>query len=382
MTCVVPATSLSNPARFFLRCARVAAVVTLALSPAAARAHGAVLRAPTSADPSTLDVELAVAVTPYGTTRWTRLTVAGPPSVLWLVPARPGAALDWATSGWLTTLEGATSPRVAPPTATPPCGMPATAERVRRWTASGVEKFPRAVVVLESAGTARSHVAARGFVMSRRRRREARRSLRARLRARLARARRRRRREHLVADAAHQRRRRAGRPARAHRQHEDAGARHRDRDRATAPPRSLVRATLDPSMVSWGRNYSSYAKARSSALFNGGGAIWMRESASHEVLFDGVAVPRDTPIQPLVERATFARRTDRRSRRATPQLATPRARRRRSDDRVPPARSLAFRVGPRARRRRRPSILLRSRVAPASTTSRSRSRARRRRRRS
>ena len=70
VTCVVPV-GLSNPARFVLRCARVAAVLALALSPATAVAHGAVLRAPTSADPTTLDVELAVAVTPYGTTRWT-----------------------------------------------------------------------------------------------------------------------------------------------------------------------------------------------------------------------------------------------------------------------------------------------------------------------
>ena len=95
MTCVVTV-GLSNPARFvleFARRARVAAVLALALSPATALAHGAVLRAPTSTDPTTLDVELAVAVTPYGTTRWTRLTVGGPPSVLWLVPVRPGAVL-------------------------------------------------------------------------------------------------------------------------------------------------------------------------------------------------------------------------------------------------------------------------------------------------
>ena len=157
---------MSNPARFIPRCARIAAVIALALSPAAASANGAVLRPASSTDPSTLDLEIAVAVTPFGTTRWTRLTVGGPPSVLWLVPARPGATLDWATEAWLTSLESATTPRVAPPSATPPCGMPATAERIDPWTTTGAQKFPRAVVVHVSAGDVRSHVTARGFVMS------------------------------------------------------------------------------------------------------------------------------------------------------------------------------------------------------------------------
>ena len=117
MTCV-RSFGLSKPARLVvssvLSCARIAAVTALALAPLSASAHGAVLRPAAAADPSTLDVAVAVAVTPFGTTRWTRLTVAGPPSVLWLVPARPGAALDWASEGWLRTLEAATSPRITP----------------------------------------------------------------------------------------------------------------------------------------------------------------------------------------------------------------------------------------------------------------------------
>lgn len=297
MTCVV-LIGLSNPARFVIRCARVAAVLALALSPATAVAHGAVLRGPTSADPTTLDVELAVAVTPYGTTRWTRLTVGGPPSVLWLVPARPGAALDWATSGWLTTLEGVTTPRVAPPTATPPCNMPAAAERIAPWSSIATEKFPSAVVLLDSIGNARSHVASRGYAMSA--------DVDAKVADLYARG------SSLVALEF------AG----------GAGAtlssptlRISD-DGAPVVPLALTGSAstpvhvtaivfasgaaalpgtreLDPSAITWGRNYSTFSDARASALVTGGGAIWVRESASHAVLFDGVPVPRDTPITPL-----------------------------------------------------------------------------------
>ena len=160
---------MSNTARITSRIplvARIAAVATLAIIPRAAHANGAVLPPANAAEPSALDIELAVAVTPFGTTRWTRLTVGGTTTVLWLVPARPGAALDWASDGWLATLEEATSPRVAPPSASPPCGLPAAPERVPSWSTVGVKKFPRAVAVQASANDARAYATTHGYAVS------------------------------------------------------------------------------------------------------------------------------------------------------------------------------------------------------------------------
>jgi hypothetical protein len=48
--------------------------------------------------------------------------------VAWLIPARPGAALDLASDAWLEALEAASSPRVVPPDITPPCGIPGGVE--------------------------------------------------------------------------------------------------------------------------------------------------------------------------------------------------------------------------------------------------------------
>ena len=80
--------------RFTARCSLIGTVAAaLLVASHAAHATGAVLPPAGSAEPSTVDMELAVAVTPFGSTRWSRLTVGGASSVLWLVPARPGAAL-------------------------------------------------------------------------------------------------------------------------------------------------------------------------------------------------------------------------------------------------------------------------------------------------
>ncbi len=65
-----------------------------------------------------------------------------------------------------------------------------------------------------------------------------------------------------------------------------------------APPAGAPRA-LDLGLTCRGvRPAASFASARANALADGGGATWIRESSSHEVVFDGVAVPRSTPIQP------------------------------------------------------------------------------------
>jgi hypothetical protein len=109
---------------------RIAALTAAAFffSESTGLANG-VLAPAAQSDPSTLDLAIAVARTPYGMIRWSRVSVAGPGRVLWLVPARPGAAIDWAPQAWLDALDEATAPRVIPPTATPPGGMQRGAER-------------------------------------------------------------------------------------------------------------------------------------------------------------------------------------------------------------------------------------------------------------
>jgi hypothetical protein len=289
---------LSNPPRFFTWCARAAAATALVLSPAAAHANGGVLPPSNAVDPSTLDIDVAVAVTPFGTTRWTRLTVGGSSSVMWLVPARPGAAVDWASDGWLTALGDATTPRVAPPSDTPPCGIPNTPERVAAWGTSGTQKFPFAVAVHETLSIARAHIGARGFAAST--------EVDAKIAEIYSRG------YALVSLEL------------------DTGGggtfstptlRISDDGGAIVPValtgsrQTLVHVTatvlsegpavlsgaqeIDASALHWGRNYSSWTNARTTLLLNGGGAQWLRESASHDVLFNGVPLPRSSPIQPL-----------------------------------------------------------------------------------
>jgi hypothetical protein len=301
VTCV-RSCGLSNPARFalsftLLSCARIAAVAALALAPLTASAHGAVLRPAAAPDPSTLDVEVAVAVTPFGTTRWTRLTVAGPPSVLWLVPARPGAALDYASEGWLTALEAATSPRIIPPSGpVPPCPNPSTPERVEAWSSKGAQKFPRSVTVHATASDVRAYASAQGYVVP------------TEVDARIG---------DLYAlgyalvslelDTASG----AVVSSPTLRVSDDGAA--RPPLALTGSTRASVRVTaivigaspaqlpgareLDPSVLSWGRSYSDYASARSGAASGN----WLRESASHSALFDGIDVPRDAAIEPLAQ---------------------------------------------------------------------------------
>jgi hypothetical protein len=275
-----------------------ATVAALALSPTSARANGAVLAPTSSADPTTLDIELAVAVTPYGTTRWTRLTVgSSEQSAMWLVPVRPGAALDWANEGWLTALEDATLPRVAPPSEMAPCGMPSSTEEVASWSTVGPQKYPHDVVVLDSAETTRTYVTSRGYALSTEE-------------------------DAKVGDVY------ARGYALVSLELDIPGPatssptlRISD-DGAPIVPLALTGSTstvtrvtalvvgpgpadlpgareLASSSIVWDFDGSSYAADRASALAIGGGAFWIRESSSHDVVFDGVAVPRAAPIQAL-----------------------------------------------------------------------------------
>lgn len=112
---------------------------------------------------------MAVAATPTGTTRWSRFNVSGGGTVLWLVPARPGAALDLRSDRWLDALAEGSKPRVFPPSEPEPttCTVRDGIE-VPAWSAPrGSIVSPSNAVVLEDEATARAHIAARGFVLSR-----------------------------------------------------------------------------------------------------------------------------------------------------------------------------------------------------------------------
>ncbi len=265
----------------------------LLLSSPLTHASGAVLSYEGASDP-TVDVEIAVAVTPFGTTRWTRLTVDQAEHVLWLLPARPGAAIDWTTDTWLTALHDASTPRVAPPTTSPPCGMPTATQRVPPWSPIATKTLPRAVTIHMSENELRRHASARGFA---------------------------------IGDAVGAKVRDAyagGSAFVAVELSSDGGVRSTPTLRVsddgpavvplalTGSRTSMVRVTAmilgegsatipgaQPLEPRWGSAGSTFARDRQTALANGGGSVWLVESTSHDVVFDGVAVPHAEPIEPL-----------------------------------------------------------------------------------
>ena len=251
-----------------------------------------------SGDPSTVDMEIAVAITPFGATRWSRLTVGGTAAVMWLVPARPGAALDWAADAWLGALQDASTPRIRPPTATPPCGMPATPQHGAPWIPTAAKKFPRAVTVHASEAQVRAHVAARGFDVS------------GPASARIAEAY-----GKGYALVSVELDTSGGTVSTPTLRVSDDGAaivplaltgNRTTSVRVTAmvigEGSALLPGAHDLSGVSltWGQTGSSFAAERARVIVNGWGDTWLRESASHDILFDGIAVPNAEPIQPLV----------------------------------------------------------------------------------
>lgn len=153
--------SLRHRARLF---ALVAGAPLLAS--ATAHANGGVLSPESAtAPPSQLDVSSAVAVTPFGTTRWARITVAGVPKAMWLVPARPGAALDWSSEAWLDALDDASAPRILPPAGDLKCSFPTSEDRVATFGSIGTLRTATGTTVLATEAEARAHATARGFAI-------------------------------------------------------------------------------------------------------------------------------------------------------------------------------------------------------------------------
>jgi hypothetical protein len=122
---------------------------------------------PPSDSPAPVYVQMraAVAATPSGSTRWSQVSVPPQKRAMWLVPARPGAAVDWSEGRFLDALDDATAPRVLPPNAVFPCPVPFDAERAASWAIMASGKLPSApVVVKTTAADATAWATERGYV--------------------------------------------------------------------------------------------------------------------------------------------------------------------------------------------------------------------------
>ncbi len=160
------------PSPSFRRCishhvTALAAIATLGSFAAPARAGGAVIPSAAASSNVTVDVEVAVAATPSGTTRWHRFTKrTGAGDVLWLVPVRPGAALDLKGERFLDALRESSEVRVLPPRVAAFGCEDSTGVDATAWTPTpGAPAAPKEATVLETEADARAHIAARGFAV-------------------------------------------------------------------------------------------------------------------------------------------------------------------------------------------------------------------------
>lgn len=277
--------------------AKVSALASLAVT-APARAGGAVLPRTGSPEPLALDVRVAVAATATGSVRWNEITVPPSTSLMWLVPVRPGAAVDWTGDEWLAALDDATAPRVLPPSAPASCPVPMSAERTTSWASPAPARRPTAVTVHTTSSAAREHAAELGYEVSP--------QMAARIDALSAKG---------FGFVALELASSWGRTSSGTlRVADDAGAvlplaitgTRAGPTRVTAftigPGVAAVPGTrdVDPSSIQWGATGSDYARVRRDLLESSAGDAWLRESASHNALFTGTAVLGGSPAPSLV----------------------------------------------------------------------------------
>ncbi|MBX3222302.1 MAG: hypothetical protein KF795_17415, partial [Labilithrix sp.] len=265
--------------------------------PGVAHADG-ILPDATGALATRVDVRAAVAVSPFGSTRWSRVTVGGSGRALWLVPARPGAAIDWSADAWLEALDDATAVRVLPPALPAPCSvsLPTLAERSPAWDRSASKRAPSAMTVHLTDGALRDHVGRRGFRLGD--------DLAGRVAALYERG------WVLVAfeleapagaDVSSPTIRVSDDGAGALPFALTGGAVSDTRVTAfsiTNGPATTAASEIAPANVVWGPTGSNYAARRDGALRT---TSWLRESSSHDVLFDGVAVANEARVAPIAQ---------------------------------------------------------------------------------
>jgi hypothetical protein len=270
----------------------------LALSAGGTAHASGVLADQTPTQPSAIDVQAAVAVTPFGSTRWSRLTVEGQSRVMWLVPARPGAAVDWSSHAWLDALDDATAPRIVRPALPPPsCPMPRSesADRVSLWGKVGTKQAAGDVVVATSEASLRARVEQRGFVMPP--------EVGTRVSSLYSRG--------WVLLAIELEARGPVTTSPTIRVSDDGGA---------VLPLALAggafgdtrltvftitsgamtipgAAEIDPATLTWGADGSDYDERRRALLER---HAWLRESSTHEALFDGASLPMQRGVEPAL----------------------------------------------------------------------------------
>ncbi|MBS2016582.1 MAG: hypothetical protein JST00_27105 [Deltaproteobacteria bacterium] len=297
---------MHRPTRLFL----AASLAALAISHApTARASGGVLPPAASADPTVLDVQIAVTKptgSPALSTRWSRLTVDGVSSVTWLVPIRPGAAVDYATDAWLDSLDDATAVRIAPPApgASASCDARTDVERIPTWGGTSTKRFPKDVTVLSTEAEARAHATSRELRLGA--------EIGARLHDAYAKGW-----AFVAFDIASP----SGAPMSSPtvRVRDDGGL--LPGGAAAVVPLALTGVStattritawvigeggaelpgtrdLDPSTLTWGTSGSSYVAVRAGALGAGGGTAWIRESASDRAFWNEQLLPKGA-IAPL-----------------------------------------------------------------------------------
>lgn len=283
-----------------MRVALVTSLLTCALLvPGTTDAAGAVLPAVAKPDAAFVDMRVAVSVTPAGSTRWSEITVPSNTPAMWLVPVRPGAAIDWAPARWLDALDEATAPRILPPAYVfPTCPVRGSPETPRPWTTPGPKQPPAALAVHSTADSARAYVAERGYRLDT--------AIASRISELYSKG------WNLVAleMAASS----SEKTSSTLRVSDDGGAVLPFALTGGSSTRVTVFAIgagvaavpgirdVDRSALRWGREGSTFTTWRRSEIDGGQGRTWLRESASHEALFDGTQLTHADTIASVVDR--------------------------------------------------------------------------------
>jgi hypothetical protein len=288
---------LTSKVRFFAA-AIAAALLFCPSSPA--RAQGAVLHPKNESDPTTLDAEMAVASTPYGNTRWARIHVAGPSRVLWVVPARPGAAIDLASHAWLDALDESSALRIQPPNDSPPCGYTNATERVATWGSDAARRDAGEIAVHTTEADLDAHADALGFAIPP----ETASAIAAVFASGSA----------VVSIAIDVPSGTTVSSPTVRVSDDGSGVlplalfgSNRTIARISAIAIAPIPVTLPgghdvyTSSLSWGTASSSYTATRSASLIAGAGSVWIRESSLHAALFDGIPLPRGATSPALVD---------------------------------------------------------------------------------
>ncbi len=280
-----------------VRAALVTSIVACALlAPGAADAAGAVLPSNAKPDPSFVDMRIAVAITPTGSTRWSEITVPAATPVMWLVPVRPGAAIDWAPRRWLDALDDATAVRVLPPSSPSACPSRSTPETTPPWTTPGPTQPAAALAVHATAESARAYVTERGYRLSP--------LLTSRISDLYTRG------WNLVAVEMASSSSSSVLSTRTLRVSDDGGAILPLALTGSSSTRVTVFAIgegvaavpgareIDTAALRWGTDGSTFAEWRRALV--AGGETWLRESSSHFAIFEGTPVAGESPLASVV----------------------------------------------------------------------------------